>query len=116
MRTYLAALLLFAVSDTPTFELPKRLEQLLENGKWDSTPAAFRIIALSHLADGCAGQAKAHPEFTPDARACVEGALKRARALPKWNDGLYLSHLNLIYGAADQLGTCVDEGEHERVT
>ena len=116
MRAYLAALLLFAVSDTPTFELPARLQKLLTDGKWDATPAAFRIIVLSHLADGCVGQAKAHPEFTPDARTCVESTLKRARALPKVNDGLYLSHLNLIYGAADQLGDCADPKEHERIT
>lgn len=116
MRTYLAALLLFAVSDTPTFELPQRLQKLLDDGKWDSTPASFRIIALSHLADGCVGQARAHPEFTPDARACVLATLRRARALPKVNDGLYLSHLNLIYGAADQLGECADPKEHERIS
>jgi len=116
MRSLLAAVLLVAASDTPTFELPPRLEKLLTDGKWDSTPASFRIIALSHLADGCAGQGRAHPELLKDARACVKSTLTRALALQKSNDGLFLSHLNLIYGAADQLGECVDPKEHERLT
>lgn len=116
MRTLLVAAMLLAASDSPSFELPKRLEKLLEDGKWDSTPASFRIIALSHLADGCAGQARAHPELEPEARKCVEAALRRAKALPKSVHGLHLSHLNLIYGAADQLGACADPTEHERIT
>ncbi len=115
MRTLLVAALLLAASDSPSFELPNRLEKLLENGKWDATPSSFRIIALSHLADGCVGQARAHPEFQPEARKCVEATLRRAKALPKSVDGLHLSHLNLIYGAADQLGACADPTEHERI-
>ena len=113
MRTLLLALTLLAANDTPAFELPPRLQQLLDDGRWDATPPSFRMIALSHLADGCAGQARAHPELKKEARACVEAALRRA---PRSNDGLGLSHLNLIYGDADQLGPCVDPKEHERIT
>lgn len=115
MRSMLVALLLLTAADSPSFELPERLQRLLDDGKWDSTPAAFRIIALSNLADGCAGQFRAHPELKPEARACVEATLRRALSLPKSSDGLRLSHLNLIYGAADQLGPCADPKEHERL-
>lgn len=115
MRSVCLAMLLLAASDTPSFEVPHRLRQLLDDGKWDATPTAFRIIALSHLADGCAGEAKAHPELKADARACVEATLRRARSGTR-ADGLYLSHLNLIYGAADQLGPCVDPKEHQRIS
>lgn len=116
MRHLLVAIFLLAASDTPSFELPPRLQQLLENGKWDATPASFRIIALSHLADGCVGQARAHPEFKAEAKTCVDQTLSRARALPKSTNGLHLSHLNLIYGAVDQLGDCADPAEHERIS
>lgn len=117
MRTVLAALLLFAASDTSDFELPPGLEKLLDGGKWDATtPGSFRIIVLSNLADGCAGQARAKPEVSTQARACVEGALKKARALGASSDGLYLTHLNLIYGAADSLGPCPDAVAHERLS
>ena len=115
MRSILVAAILLAATDTPSFELPARIEQLLADGKWDATPLSFRIIALSHVADGCVGQYRAHPELKTDARACVEATLKRARAI-KLNDGLYLSHLNLIYGAGDQLGACLDPKEHERIS
>ena len=115
MRPVLLAVLLLAASDTPSFEVPQRLQKLLDDGKWDTTPPAFRIIALSHLADGCVGQATAHPELKAGARACVEATLRRARAGVS-ADGLYLSHLNLIYGAADQLGPCVDPKAHERIS
>jgi hypothetical protein len=116
MRAFLVAAVLLAASDTPSFELPARLQRLLDDGKWDATPASFRIIALSHLADGCAGQARAHPALKADAHKCVEATLRRAKSLPRSNDGLHLSHLNLIYGAADQLGECADVREHERLT
>lgn len=116
MRSLLVAALLLAASDTPTFELPPRLQKLLDDGKWDNTPAAFRIIALSHLADGCEGQARAHPELTEEAKSCVHATLRRALALKNPVDGLYLSHLNLIYGAADRLGACENPQEHERIT
>ena len=116
MRTLLVAAMLLAASDTPAFELPARLQKLLDDGKWDTTPASFRIIVLSHLADGCAGQARAHPELEADARTCLAATLRRARALPRSADGLHLSHLNLIYGAVDQLDDCADPKEHESIT
>ena len=116
MRSMLIAAMLLAASDTPSFEVPARLQDLLNDGKWDGTPPSFRIIALSHLADACVGEARAHPELTAEARTCVESTLRRARALPKSGHGLHLSHLNLIYGAADQLGACADAAEHERIT
>ena len=116
MRSLLVATMLLAASDSPSFELPLRVQRLLDDGKWDATPASFRIIALSHLADGCAGQARAHPELEAEAMTCAEAVLRRARALPKSIDGIHLSHLNLIYGAVDQLGDCADPAEHERIT
>lgn len=116
MRSLLVAALLVAATDTPSFELPARLAKLLDDGKWDSTPASFRIIALSHLADGCVGQARAHPALLEESRACVRSTLQRALALKKSADGLALSHLNLIYGAVDQLGDCAQPKEHERIT
>lgn len=116
MRSLLVAALLLAASDTPEFELPARLARLLEDGKWDSTPASFRIIALSHVADGCVGQGRAHPELQAEALACVKATLRRAKALPKSVDGLHLSHLNLIYGAVDRLGACADAQEHARLS
>ena len=112
----LAAVLLLGATDSPDFELPTSARALLENGKWDATPKSFRVIALSHLADGCAAQALARPEFATQARACVEGALKRARELPQRNDALFSSHLNLIYGAGDATGPCLDEAEHRRLS
>lgn len=116
MRPLLLAALFLAASDSPAFEVPARLQQLLDDGKWDATPASFRLIALSHLADGCVGQARAHPELTPRAQACVSATLRRALKLPRSKDGLALSHLNLIYGAVDQLGPCADEAAHRRVS
>lgn len=116
MRNALLALLLLGATDSRSFELPPSAQKLFTDGAWDNTPGSFRIITLSHLADGCVGQAKARPEFTDEARACVSNALKLAKKLPRSDDGLFLSHLNLIYGAADQLGDCGDEAEHRRVS
>lgn len=116
MRHALLAVLLLGATDAPTFELPPSAQKLFADGKWDDTPQGFRFIVLSHLADGCVGQAKARPQFTKDARDCVDNALKLARKLPKNEDGLILSHLNLIYGAADQLGPCADQHEHRRIS
>ncbi len=96
--------------------LPPRLKALLENGKWDDTPGGFKVITLSFIADGCAAQGKAHPELLEPARACVEGALKQARALRREKDGLYRSHLNLILGARDALGPDPEPAVHEALT
>jgi hypothetical protein len=116
MRALLAVVLLATSTSQPDFALPKSVDAVLKTGKWDSTPKSFRIIALSHIADGCVGQARARPGTVEDARACVEAALKQALALGKSRDGLFLSHLNLIYGAADALGPCADARAHEALT
>lgn len=116
MRTMLAVVVLMNAAQGPTFEVPDTLSALLAKGKWDSTPKAFRIIALSHVADGCVGQAKAKPGTEAEARKCVEAVLRVAKKLGRNEDGLFLSHLNLIYGAGDRLGACVDAAEHERLS
>lgn len=106
-------LLLLLATRGDAFEVPPRLQQLLDSGTWDATPASFRLIALSHLADGCVAQARAHPAHTADARACVAAALERAHALPDDGGALFGSHLLLVYGAADALGPCPDPARHE---
>lgn len=116
MRPLVLGMLLLGATDAPSFELPPSARKLFTDGRWDATPQGFRIIALSHLADGCVGQAKARPQFTDDARACARHALRLAKKLGRNDDGLFLSHLNLIYGAADQLGGCDDEAEHRRLS
>ncbi len=112
MRSLALALPLLLAADGSAFELPAPLRRLLDTGRWDATPAGFRVIALSHLADGCVAQAKAHPEREAEARRCVEAVLRRARALPDDGGGLFRSHLLLILGAADALGPCVDPAAH----
>lgn len=109
MRALLLISLLLA-ADSPAFEAPP------EFTSWTNTPGSFRIITLSHLADGCAGQIANHPEFRAEAHACVEQLMARAKKLPASNDGLFLSHLNLLYGAADQTGPCLDEAAHARIS
>lgn len=113
MRALFSVVLLVAATDTPSFDVPVELQQLLDGGKWDATPASFRLIVLSNLADGCVGQAKAKPGLQEDARRCVEAALTRALPLGRSPNGLHLTHLNLIYGAVDQLGPCADARAHE---
>ena len=116
MRLALASWLLLAASQPPSFDVPGSLSAFLEKGKWDATPASFRIIALSNLADGCAGQGRLQPGTEAKAHACVASVLSRAKALPASPDGLFLSHLNLIYGAADQVGPCLDEKKHAELS
>lgn len=105
-----------AATAPETLDVPEQLQQLLDGGAWDKTPATFRIIVLSNLADGCVGQAKAKPGIGEDARRCVEAALARALRLGDVKHGLHLTHLNLIYGAADQLGACADPRRHEALS
>lgn len=96
-------------------ELPAPLSKLLADGRWDSTPAGFRMIALSQLADGCAAQGKAHPERAAQARQCVEGAYRRSKALAQRGgagDALWRTHQNLILGAAHRLGPCLEVAQH----
>lgn len=82
------------------------------------TPGGFRIVALSHAAEGC--------ETQPDAAACVDriaaAALDRRVApvdvarSPLGNHGLYLSHLAIVLGTRDRLSaTPCDAALHARV-
>lgn len=108
-------------AETCGLDLPGDLRRLLDGGGWDAAPPEFRVIILSHLADGCAGQGLAHPARREAALACVDQALARARGLRKGPlaqvpDALYLEHLNLIYGARDRLGACADAVAHQALT
>lgn len=104
-------------------ELPPPLSALGRTGRWDrSTPAGFRIVALSFWADGCTEQALAHPERREAARACVERVLQLAEAtrppglsVEAASHGLWLAHWNLILGDVDRLGGPCDEERHRQV-
>ena len=103
-------------------DVPAPLAQLLTAGRWDKTPTGFRVVALSFLADSCVGQAQRSPDLRDAARACVRRCLELAqstrpssldvRAAPQ---GLWLSHLNLILGAGDALGECLDSKSHREI-
>lgn len=114
MRLMLA-LVLFAATDQAAFDVPAPLQTLLTTRKWDATPPSFRLIALSNLADGCVGQARAKPGSLTEGQACTRAALKLALAT-KANHGLHLTHLNLLYGAVDALGPCADPAAHEALS
>lgn len=101
--------------------LPPSARRLFDHGAWVQTPGGFRIIALSHLADGCASDWATTPAHRAEARACVERAIGVARGLthqaPELHqDGLFLTHFNLLLGAADATGGCPDAAEHERLS
>lgn len=125
-RVLICAVVLLAATAQPDpseLELPGRLASFLEDGEWDvSTVSGFRIIALSNIADGCAYQAKARPARVKAAAACVDRALELgwrmmpARKLDSVSDGLWLSHLNLIYGARHLVGGCADPVKHELIS
>lgn len=85
------------------------LESVLEGGAFVGTPKGFRMITLSHLADGCAARAHEDPAA---ARACVERVYRRARRLPA-QTGLAQTHLLLILGAGDRTGPCLDPKRHQ---
>ncbi|MBI5544304.1 MAG: hypothetical protein HY901_10470 [Deltaproteobacteria bacterium] len=111
-----------SVHEWSALGLSVSLRRLLANGEWDdATPAGFRIVALSFLADGCAAQARRDPSKQPAARACIDRCLKLARRTgrqpprPDTDDGLWLTHYSLILGAADQLGACADPAGHAAV-
>lgn len=116
MRALLVTSLLLHVATPEAFEVPGALQKLLDDRKWDSTPAGFRIIALSHLADGCVAQAAAKPGTEADGQRCVAQTLALAKKLGPSKHGLFLSHLNLLYGAADAVGSCPDVAEHTRLS
>jgi hypothetical protein len=103
--------------------MPKRLAVLLQEGKWDSTPRGFRFMALSFIADGCAEQAKADAAKQTSARRCIEQAFAVANSLlgpdrvDTSRNGLILTHINLILGAADAVGgSCLDEQMHRQLS
>jgi len=108
--------------DWTALELPAPLAKLLEGGKWDATPAGFRIVTLSFLADACATIAAHEPSRRAAGAACVTRALELARKtrppglrVERADHGLWLSHFALILGAADRLGPCPDAKEHEEI-
>lgn len=120
-------LVMLAITSPPlrspdALELPARLDTLLTTATWDATPAGFRIITLSHLADGCAGQGLTHPARRENAQRCIQRTLNLAQrsmpaqSLSEVRDGLWLTHLNLIYGAADQLGACPSPAIHRQLS
>jgi hypothetical protein len=111
-----------ALNDWTLLELPPPLEQLLDSGKWDGTPAGFRIVTLSFLADACATVAAHDPEKRAAAAACVTRSLELARRtrppglrVERADHGLWLSHFALILGAADTVRPCADEKEHGEI-
>lgn len=108
--------------DWAQLELPAPLAKLLEGGKWDATPAGFRVVTLSFLADACATIAAHDPDKRAAGRACVVRSLELARRtrppglrVERADHGLWLSHFALILGAADRLGPCPDAKEHEEI-
>jgi len=100
-------------------DLPPTAAKALDEGEFQGTPAGFRVIALSHLADGCAAQTE---HDATGARRCVELAFARAletrpkgAILDNGQHGLWLSHLALILGDGDATGPCLDQVLHRRV-
>lgn len=123
-----------AASPWSSLELPPSLQRVLETGAFTGTPAGFKAIALSHLADGCRWQAMADPERAEAATTCVQAAFSRslelfpehcavvdgiqrcdAAALLANANPLALEHLLLVMGSADALGPCPDEALHRRL-
>lgn len=108
-----------ALTSAPELVLPLRVAEALEQGRFEGTPAGFRIIALSHIADGCADRAAADPER---AASCLRAALKVAERikpsgldLDQASHGLWLTHWALIMGAADRVMPCPDARLHARL-
>ena len=121
MRTLVLVAAFLAAAPQPDVDLPPALATFLEKGAWDATPTAFRIIALSNLADGCAQQARLDPLKRESAHRCVTRALELAKKTRPGNplavaDAMWLTHLDLILGAADEVGPCADEALHRAVT
>lgn len=101
------------------FSIPPTLETTLEKGSFVGTPGGFHIIALSHLADGCAAHRN---DDAVKARHCVEQAFAQAMktrpqgtAMGTGANGLWLTHLALILGDGDRTGPCLDEALHQKV-
>jgi hypothetical protein len=111
-----------APDDWTLLELPAPLVRLLDDGKWDATPSQFRIVTLSFLADACATVAAHDREKRAAAVSCVTRSLELARRtrpsglrVDRADNGLWLSHLALILGAADTVRPCADEKEHGEI-
>ncbi|MBN2575736.1 MAG: hypothetical protein JXP73_14315 [Deltaproteobacteria bacterium] len=103
-------------------DLPASLARLLDTGRWDGTPVNFRIIVLSFLADGCVAQARANPSLRDAASACVARCIKLSQktrppslSIARADEGLWLSHSNLMLGAYDSLGACQDPALHAKI-
>lgn len=121
MRALLVLAVFLSSAPDASVDLPPGLSSFLEKGQWDGTPKAFRAIALSHLADGCAQQGEAEPLKRESAQACVKRTLELALATQKGKpaavpDALWLTHVNLILGAGDRVGPCLDEALHEALS
>ena len=121
MRVLLVVAALVAATPESRVELPPVLAALVEDGRWDATPKAFRVIALSHLADGCAQEGVAEPLKRESARQCVARALALAKATTTAaplavEDALWLTHLDLVLGASERVGPCADAALHEAVS
>jgi len=109
-----------AEASTPwaSLELPDPLLTLLDTGRWDATPAGFRIVALSFLADACVARGRREPAARAAAVACVDRALVLARRTRPRDtgdpaaSGLWSSHWALLLGARDRLGSCPDPARH----
>jgi hypothetical protein len=101
------------------------LTTLLVSGKWDRTPANFRIVTLSFLADGCVQRAHDDDTLREPARQCVLRAralaeqLRHVRATDMDGtgavDGLFLSHLALVLADVDATGGDDDEALHTAI-
>lgn len=135
----MAFILSFVVAASPASDLgvlglSASLQRTLIKGDYGATPGGFKAIALSHLADGCVGQAKQHPDRSAAAQRCVRLAHERALdlhaawcplvdgarrcetdALLEQANPLSLSHWLLVMGAGDALGACPDATLHERL-
>lgn len=107
------------VSEPADVHLPAGLATLLAGGAWDATPNGMRIIALSHIAEGCAADGPA-----PSAHACLDATERLALELAPvdlddastWTDnGLYLAHLSLIDASAVAVGAQVDLDRYDRI-
>jgi hypothetical protein len=112
-----------AASDWRALALPPAIARLFETGVWDETPAEFRVIALSFVADGCAARGSRDHAARGAARSCVARVLVLAQktrpvelSVEAADAGLWLTHLNLMLGASDRLGSCADAREHLRVS
>ncbi|MEQ1570452.1 MAG: hypothetical protein ABMA64_32765 [Myxococcota bacterium] len=94
-----------------------------------ATPGGFKIIALSHLAEGCVGRYRDGTWDQPTAAACVDRVAEAAldpRLSPYHRsvatvdtfgeNGLFLSHLAIVLGARDELHPeACDAALHERI-